>query len=92
LMSRQQVQPALRVLLRQLQQAWIISAALLVAAGAGDGSRPLAVFSQRHRPMVRLQVQTTMPLRVTQQLHMPPWSMVQRFCTMVAATCRRRSR
>jgi hypothetical protein len=32
-----------------------------------------------------LQVQTTMPLSMTQQEHMPPWSIVQRFCTMLQA-------
>src|SRR5437868_4614835 len=46
---------------------------------------PSAVISHWHRPMVRLQQHTTMPLSMTQQLHMPPASMVQRFCTMLQA-------
>jgi hypothetical protein len=36
--------------------------------------------------MVRLQVQTVMPLSMTQQLHMPPASMVHRFWTMLHAS------
>jgi len=43
------------------------------------------IISQRHSPMVKLQVHTVMPLSMTQQLHMPPWSMVQRFCIMLQA-------
>jgi len=32
-----------------------------------------------------LQQQTVMPFIVQTQLHMPPWSIVQRFCTMLQA-------
>jgi hypothetical protein len=35
--------------------------------------------------MVRLQQQTVMPFIMTQQLHIPPASIVQRFCTMLQA-------
>jgi len=46
---------------------------------------PSLVISHWHMPMVRLQQQTAMPFIMTQQLHMPPASMVQRFCTMLHA-------
>src|SRR5579885_1758185 len=46
---------------------------------------PLSVISQRHMPIVRLQQQTIMPFIIMQQLHMPPCSMVQRFCIMLHA-------
>ena len=36
-------------------------------------------------PIVRLQQQTIMPFIIMQQLHMPPASMVQRFCIMLHA-------
>jgi hypothetical protein len=35
--------------------------------------------------MVKLQVHTTMPFIIQQQLHMPPANIVQRFCIMAAA-------
>src|SRR5260370_36388421 len=47
---------------------------------------PVSVRSHRHSPMVRLQVHTVMPLSMTQQLHMPPASMVHRVCTMLHAS------
>jgi hypothetical protein len=34
-------------------------------------------------PIVRLQEQTIMPFIIVQQLHMPPASIVQRFCIML---------
>jgi hypothetical protein len=46
---------------------------------------PSLVESHLHIPMVRLQQQTTMPFIMTQQLHIPPASMVHKFCTMLAA-------
>jgi hypothetical protein len=49
-------------------------------------TQPSAVISHRHITMVRLQQQTTMPLRVQQQEHMPPASIVHRFCIMLQAT------
>src|SRR5262249_16236301 len=36
-------------------------------------------------PIVRLQQHTVMPLHMHTQLHMPPWSIVHRFCTMLQA-------
>jgi hypothetical protein len=36
-------------------------------------------------PIVRLQQQTIMPFIMQQQLHMPPASIVHRFCTMLQA-------
>jgi hypothetical protein len=83
-MRTQQVQPASTMVATQSQQAWIIwqhcgspLAQVIVT--------PFSVGSQRHSPMVQLQVQTVMPFMSTQQLHMPPASMVQRFCTMLQA-------
>src|SRR5262245_4328484 len=46
---------------------------------------PSGVMSHLHIPIVRLKQQTVMPLSMTQQLHMPPANMVQRFCTMLQA-------
>jgi hypothetical protein len=37
-------------------------------------------------PIIRLQLQQTMPFIMQQQEHMPPASMVQRFCIMARAT------
>jgi hypothetical protein len=37
-------------------------------------------------PIVRLQQQTIMPFIIMQQLHMPPDSIEQRFCTMLQAS------
>jgi hypothetical protein len=83
-MSTQQVQPASTMVDMQSQQAWIIwphwlSPLVQVIV------TPFSVASQRHMPMVRLQVQTVIPFIRTQQLHMPPANMVQRFCTMLQA-------
>src|SRR5262249_61469105 len=46
---------------------------------------PSLVVSHLHRPIVKLQQQTVMPLRLTVQLHRPPASIVQRFWTMLHA-------
>jgi hypothetical protein len=46
---------------------------------------PVGVISHLHMPMVRLQLQTAMPLSIIEQLTMPPAIMVQRFCIMVQA-------
>jgi hypothetical protein len=83
--STQQVQPAFIWQARQSQQAWIISQHLgspLVQVM----HTPSLVMSHLHMPMVRLQQKTTMPFIMQQQLHMPPASMVHRFCTMLQAT------
>lgn len=80
----QQVQPDSIMVHRQSQQAWIIlqhSASPLVQVQ----HTPSAVISTLHMPMVRLQTHTHMPFIMTQQLHMPPASIVHRFCTMLQA-------
>ena len=46
---------------------------------------PLSVISHLHMPIVRLQQHTIMPFIMTQQEHMPPCSMVHRFCIMLRA-------
>jgi hypothetical protein len=48
-------------------------------------TQPSAVISHLHMPMVRLQQQTIMPFIIMQQLHMPPASMLHRFCIMLQA-------
>src|SRR3984893_14006078 len=83
-MRTQQVQPSLSMVCMHSQQAWIISehlASPLVQVTV----TPSLVLSTLHRPMVRLQQQTPMPFIVRQQLHMPPASMLHRFCTMLTA-------
>ena len=82
--SRQQVQPASIMELRQSQQAWIISQHL-ASPLVQVIDTPLSVISQRHMPIVRLQVQTIMPFIIMQQLHMPPCIMAHRFCIMLHA-------
>lgn len=47
---------------------------------------PVSVISYLHRPIMRFMVQTVMPFIMTQHDTMPPVSIVQRFCTMLAAT------
>jgi hypothetical protein len=80
----QQVHPALVMTLRQSQQAWIISPHL-ASPLVQMIETPLSVISQRHMPMVMLQLQTVMPFIIMQQLTMPPCSMVHRFCIMLQA-------
>ena len=46
---------------------------------------PSLVISHLQMPIVRLQEQQTMPLSMQQQVHMPPASIVHRFCTMLVA-------
>ena len=46
---------------------------------------PSLVISHLHMPIVMLQVQTIIPFIITQQLHMPPASILHRFCTMPQA-------
>jgi hypothetical protein len=80
----QQVQPSFSMVARQSQQAWIISlhfASPLVQVT----QTPSLVMSHLHRPMVRLQQQTIMPFIIQQHEHMPPASIVQRFCSMLVA-------
>jgi hypothetical protein len=47
--------------------------------------QPSLVISTLHAPMVKLQVQTTIPFIMAQTLHIPPVIIVQRFCIMVQA-------
>ncbi len=81
---RQQVQPAFIMVAMQSQQAWIM-AAHWASPLVQVTLTPLSVISHLHMPIVRLQQQTTMPFIIRQQLHMPPWNMVQRFWTMLQA-------
>jgi hypothetical protein len=80
----QQVQPLSSMQLMHSQQAWIISqhfGSPLVQVML----TPSLVMSHLHMPIVMLQVQTIMPFIITQQLHMPPASILHRFCTMPQA-------
>src|SRR5215207_8714372 len=47
--------------------------------------QPSLVISHLHMPIVRLQQQTVMPFIMQHMLHMPPASMLHRFCTMLHA-------
>src|SRR5262245_57505370 len=83
-MSRQHVQPALSIVARQSQHAWIISAHLaspLVHVTA----HPSLVISHLQMPIVRLQQYTVMPFITQQHEHIPPASMEHRFWTMLHA-------
>ena len=80
----QQVQPAAIMVHMQSQQAWII----LQHSASPDvqvTQQPSLVVSHLHMPMVRLQQQTIMPFIMQQQEHMPPWSIMHRFCIMLQA-------
>src|SRR5438105_2784630 len=66
------------------QQAWIISQHL-ASPLVQVMQTPSFVISHLHMPIVKLQQQTTMPFIMQQQVHMPPCSIVHRFCTMLAA-------
>jgi hypothetical protein len=81
---QQQVQPAAIMVLMQSQQAWII----LQHSASPEVQvimQPSLVISHLHRPMVRLQQQTIMPFIMQQHEHMPPWSIMHRFCIMLQA-------
>jgi hypothetical protein len=83
-MQQQQVQPAAIIVLMQSQQAWII----LQHSASPDVhvmTQPSLVMSHLHMPMVRLQQQTIMPFIMQQSEHMPPWSIMHRFCIMLQA-------
>ena len=80
----QQVQWQAMQQLTQSQQHWIIlqqSASPLVQVM----QQPLGIISHLHTPMVKLQQQTIMPFIMQQSEHMPPWSIMQRFCIMLQA-------
>jgi hypothetical protein len=81
--QRQQVQPALHMVIMHSQQAWIIAqqcSSPLVQVM----QKPSSVISHLHIPIIKLQQQTIIPFIIMQQLHMPPAIMVQRFCIIVA--------
>jgi hypothetical protein len=81
---QQQVQPAAIMVLMQSQQAWI----MLQHSASPDVqviTQPSLLISHLHMPMVRLQQQTIMPFIMQQSEHMPPWSIMQRFCIMLHA-------
>jgi hypothetical protein len=83
-MQQQQTQPAVIIVLMQSQQAWI----MLLHSASPDVQvimHPSLVISHLHIPMVRLQQQTIMPFIMQQSEHMPPWSIMQRFCIMLHA-------
>lgn len=48
--------------------------------------QPSLVISVLHIPIIRLHVQQTMPFIMHEQEHMPPASMLHRFCIMAQAT------
>jgi hypothetical protein len=81
---QQQVQPQAIMVAMQSQHAWII----LQHSASPDVQvmqQPSLVISHLHRPIVRLQVQTVMPFIMQQSEHMPPWSIMHRFCIMLHA-------
>jgi len=80
----QQVQPSLSMQAMQSQQDWIISQHL-ASPLVQVMQTPSLVISHLHMPMVKLQQQHIMPFIIMQQLHMPPASMVHKFCTIVQA-------
>jgi hypothetical protein len=80
----QQVQPAFIMADMQSQHDWIISQHL-ASPLVQVMTQPSLVISHLHMPIVRLQVQTTMPFIRQQTLHMPPASIWQRFCIMAQA-------
>src|SRR5262249_13489559 len=77
----QQVQPALSMALMQSQQDWIM-AQHCASPEVQVTVTPLSVISHLQMPMVRLQQQTIMPFIIMQQLHIPPWNMLPRSCTI----------
>ena len=82
---RQQVQPAFRQAIMHSQQPWIM------AMQAGSPlvqvtTHPSLVISVLHIPITRLQLQQTIPFIMQLHEHMPPASMVHRFCIMARAT------
>jgi hypothetical protein len=82
-MHTQQTQPALHISAMHSQQAWIMLQQA-VSPLVQVMQTPSLVISHLQMPIIRLQQQTIMPFIITQQLHMPPAIIVQRFCTMVA--------
>jgi hypothetical protein len=83
-MQQQHVHPQAIIVAMQSQHAWII----LQHSASPDVQviqQPSFVISHLHMPIVRLQQQTIMPFIMQQSEHMPPWSIMQRFCIMLQA-------
>ena len=80
----QQVQPAAIIVLMQSQHAWIILQHS-VSPEVQVTTQPSFIMSHLHMPIVRWQTQTVMPFIMQQHEHMPPWSIMQRFCIMLHA-------
>jgi hypothetical protein len=70
--------------IRQSQQPWIMSQHALSPL-VQVTQQPSFVISTLHAPIVKLQVQTTIPFIMQHMLHIPPAIMVQRFCIIVQA-------
>jgi hypothetical protein len=84
LIIMQQLQPAFIIAVMHSQHAWIISAHL-ASPLVHVMTQPVLVISHLHWHMAMLQQQTVMPFIIAQQLTMPPWSMLHRFCIMLHA-------
>jgi hypothetical protein len=80
----QQVQPDLIMADMHSQQAWIIEQQALSPL-VQVRQMPSSVISHLHMPMTRLQQQAIMPFINMQQPHMPPASIVHRFCIIETA-------
>jgi hypothetical protein len=81
---RQQVQPAFFMVAQQSQQDWIISPQAL-SPDVQVIVQPSLVMSHLHMPIVRLQQHTMTPFIMQQTEHMPPCSVMHRFCIMLLA-------
>jgi hypothetical protein len=81
---RQQVQPAVFIVVQQSQQDWIMSQQAL-SPEVQVRQQPSFVISTLHIPIVRLQQHTMTPFIMQQTEHMPPCSDMHRFCTMLLA-------
>jgi hypothetical protein len=80
----QQVQPDFRHAVRQSQQPWIMSQQALSPL-VQVIVQPSLVISHLQTPIIRLQVQTTIPFMTQHMLHIPPASIEQRFCIIAQA-------
>jgi hypothetical protein len=82
---RQQVQPDFIMVAQHSQHAWIIAQQSLSPL-VQVTQTPFSTGSHLQRPIIRLQLQATIPFIMQQQLHIPPAIIVQRFCSMPAET------
>jgi hypothetical protein len=80
----QQVQPAFRQAVRQSQHPWIMSQQALSPL-VQVITHPSLVISHLHTPIIRLQVQTTIPFMTQHIEHIPPAIIEQRFCIIAQA-------